>query len=472
MKTTGAIFDLDGTLVDSMWMWRRAFGDVLEDFVIDMTPDFFKKVEAISLFDGCVVCVKEFNLPLTAQELYERFVAHVQYVYTHDIAIIAGAKDFLQELYDAGIPMAIASSTPGRALGTALRAQGIEHYFQALVSTEDVGGADKDKPDVYLEALRRLGTDKASTWVFEDAEFGARTARKAGFPVVALFNGKDGRSIDVMKAHSDIFARDYRELSLTRICDYERMPSGDSPFEKNFEKSFSAERKCFSALIVDGSPAVSSSALIGELAAEASYVVAADRGVAACKEAGVVPDIVCGDFDSINGSLKEETAHWLRKYEVPIIAFPPDKYVTDLSLALDAVAHEAIRRGAPLSLTVTCASGGRLDHELGVIGLLARRFESGGAVRVVEDDVEARILTAKSCDLWKLSCQQGRTLSVIALREETIVSETGMKWDLDAYALPLLSDEGVSNVVQDEHAHIRCEKGVLLAMLLKTGAGA
>ena len=66
MQITGAIFDLDGTLVDSMWMWRRSFGDVLEDLHINMTPDFFKRVEAISLYDGCVACIEEFNLPLSA----------------------------------------------------------------------------------------------------------------------------------------------------------------------------------------------------------------------------------------------------------------------------------------------------------------------------------------------------------------------------------------------------------------------
>ncbi|MBF4807610.1 MAG: HAD family phosphatase, partial [Lancefieldella rimae] len=175
MQITGAIFDLDGTLVDSMWMWRRSFGDVLEDLHINMTPDFFKRVEAISLYDGCVACIEEFNLPLSAEELYEKFLVYVQTVYSHDIESIVGAADFLQELFDAGIPLAIASSTPSRAIHVALEAQGMEKFFKAVVCTEDVGGVDKAKPDVYLEALRRLGTDKAHTWVFEDAEFGVHT---------------------------------------------------------------------------------------------------------------------------------------------------------------------------------------------------------------------------------------------------------------------------------------------------------
>jgi len=184
MQVTGAIFDCDGTLVDSMHVWHNVFGAVLPKYGKTIDSDIFDRVEAVSLIGGCQICVDELDLPITAEALYEEFCAYVTDQYRHHVSIIPGAKEFLQELYDAGIPMAVASSTPVREVRAALAAQGIEHLFKTVVSTEDVGGVDKVEPDVYLEALRRLGTDKATTWVFEAAPFGARTAHKAGFHAV------------------------------------------------------------------------------------------------------------------------------------------------------------------------------------------------------------------------------------------------------------------------------------------------
>ena len=88
-------------------------------------------------------------------------------------------------------------------------------------------------------------------------------------------------------------------------------------------------------------------------------------------------------------------------------------------------------------------------------------------MRIVEDTFEARILSADTYAVWRLSEKdQGRTLSVLPLQEETVITETGMKWDLTSRALPLLSDEGISNVVQTDTAQIHCEKGKALVVLL------
>ena len=243
MQVTGAIFDCDGTLVDSMCVWHNVFGAVLPKYGKTIDSDIFDRVEAVSLIGGCQICVDELDLPITAEALYEEFCAYVTDQYRHHVSIIPGAKEFLQELHDAGIPMAVASSTPVREVRAALAAQGIEHLFKTVVSTEDVGGVDKVEPDVYLEALRRLGTDKATTWVFEDAPFGAQTAQNAGFPVAVLYNDHDGRDPVFMREHSNIFAHTYGELSLLRLQDYERpltaVPSGEKPLE---------------VLIVGGSP--------------------------------------------------------------------------------------------------------------------------------------------------------------------------------------------------------------------------
>ena len=454
MQVTGAIFDCDGTLVDSMCVWHNVFGAVLPKYGKTVDSDIFDRVEAVSLIGGCQICVDELDLPITAEALYEEFCAYVTDQYQHHVSIISGAKEFLQELYDAGIPLAVASSTPVREVRAALAAQGIEHFFKAVVSTEDVGGVDKIEPDVYLEALRRLGTDKATTWVFEDAPFGAQTAQNAGFPVVALYNDHDGRDPVFMREHSNIFAHTYGEMSLLRLQDYERpliaAPSGEKPLE---------------ALIVGGSPEAICATTLSSCVQSADYLIAVDHGADACFAAGVIPQLALGDFDSAS----PETLSWLKEQQVPCMKFNADKYDTDLALALKSAEYEAIRRDSNLSLTVVSTSGGQLDHQLVVLGLLATWAKSGQAeVRVVENDFEMRFLAAGQSDSWQLDASSvGKKISLVALSEECEVSETGMKWNLNHEKFTLLGDDGISNIVEAENACVMCEKGCLLVQLWK-----
>ena len=449
MQVTGAIFDCDGTLVDSMCVWHNVFGAVLPKYGKTVDPDIFDRVEAVSLIGGCQICVDELALPVTAETLYEGFCAYVTDQYQHHVSIIPGAKEFLQELYDAGIPLAVASSTPVREVRAALVAQGIEHLFKTVVSTEDVGGVDKVEPDVYLEALRRLGTDKATTWVFEDAPFGAQTAQKAGFPVVALYNDHDGRDPVFMREHSNIFAHTYGELSLLRLCDYERPLTSASSGEKPLE-----------VLVVGGSPEAVSKTTLSICAQSTDYLIAVDHGADACHAAGVVPQIVLGDFDSAS----PETVTWLKEQQVPCMKFNADKYDTDLALALKSAGHEAIRRNSKLSLTVVSTSGGHLDHQLVVLGLLAAWAKTGKAkVRVVENDFEMRFLAANQIDSWQLDASaMGKKISLVALSEECEVSESGMRWNLNHEKFTLLGDDGISNIVEADGAWVKCEKGCLL----------
>ena len=454
MQVTGAIFDCDGTLVDSMFVWHNVFGAVLSKYGKTVDSDIFDRVEAVSLIGGCQICVDELDLPVTAETLYEEFCAYVTDQYQHHVSIIPGAKEFLQELYDAGIPLAVASSTPVREVRAALAAQGIDHLFKTVVSTEDVGGVDKVEPDVYLEALHRLGTDKASTWVFEDAPFGAQTAQNAGFPVVALYNNHDGRDPIFMQEHSNIFAHTYGELSLLRLQDYERPltiePSGEKPLE---------------VLIVGGSPEVISATTLSSCVQSADYLIAVDRGADICHTAGVIPQLVLGDFDSAS----EETLSWLKEQQVPCMRFNADKYDTDLALALKSAEYEAIRRDSKLSLTVVSTSGGQLDHQLVVLGLLAAWAKEGKAeIRVVENDFEMRFLAAGKSDFWQLNAPAAnKKISLISLSEECEVSEAGMRWNLNHKKFSLLGDDGISNIVEADDACVTCHKGCLLVQLWK-----
>lgn len=216
------------------------------------------------------------------------------------------------------------------------------------------------------------------------------------------------------------------------------------------------------ALIIDGSPEPSSSELVALLAQDADYIVAVDRGAIACRSAGVAPDLFCGDEDSTDA----DTAAWARAHAASTVRLPVEKDATDLAFALDCAAGEARRRGEPLDVCLTCATGGRPDHALGALGLLLAIKETGPVL--IEDGFELAILSPEGCDSWEFAEDEiGRIFSAVALEPGTVISEEGMRWCLEDVELPLLGDRGVSNRIVGKHAKVTCREGALAAFLIK-----
>ena len=447
MSVKGAIFDLDGTIVDSMSMWHDVTVRLLEEQGVNNPEEVFRETEPEPLSVMCRLLHERYGAPDGSETLRLRFLSLVRDAYSHSVDIYPGCREFLRELVDVGVKLCVASSTSEPEVRCALEAQGVEDLFDFVLSADELG-VSKEKPDVYLEALRRLGTPMEATWVFEDSPFGLRSAHRAGFPTVCIFNGHDGRDEALCRAESDIFSHGYVELSLALLEDFFAAP-----------KLTKGELR---ALVVDGSPQVSSAALVSSLAQESDYVIAADRGAEALHEVDIVPDVFCGDFDSVS----EETRVWADASAPLRIAFPSQKYTTDLSSAIECARHEAARRGERLHLSVTCATGGRPDHSLAVLGLLAAHADA--CPRLVEDGFECRMLSPEGTSSWTLGPHAvGSTISVIALAPGSCVSEQGLRWELDHRKLPLLGDEGVSNVVVSADAVIECHAGIAAVFIIE-----
>lgn len=245
-------------------------------------------------------------------------------------------------------------------------------------------------------------------------------------------------------------------------------------------------------LLVAGSPEPSSSSLVSRLASEADQVLAIDRGAEACRAAGVVPDAFCGDADTVSA----ETLDWVRAHAsgVPVSEgtldvdpaddvrerpqihglhgglgiriFPPAKYDTDLSLGFSCARQIAAERREPLDVTVTCASAGRMDHALAVFGVLASNADIAPVLE--EDAFSCRILSPVGRVSWAFDedCV-GSHFSFVALADASLVSETGMRWELDHFRVDALRDRGISNVIDAAGATIECHAGILAAFLIR-----
>lgn len=198
---------------------------------------------------------------------------------------------------------------------------------------------------------------------------------------------------------------------------------------------------------------VASADLLRQLAGECGHIVAVDRGLDALLGAGLGCDVYVGDADTVSdtGRALVDAA---TDFEVE--RHDPYKDYTDLALALDSVR----RRWSGAEVVATCATGGRPDMALSVLGLLAGYEDA--PVWIAENKVVARILRAG--ESWTIEGAEGKTFSIIAIAPNTEVSEHGLEWELNHATLGLLADTGISNVVRST-ATIQVHTGTAIAYL-------
>lgn len=206
-------------------------------------------------------------------------------------------------------------------------------------------------------------------------------------------------------------------------------------------------------LVVCGSPVVASADLLRRLAGECDHVVAVDRGLDALLGAGLGCDVYVGDADTVSdeGRAQVDAAE-----DFEVERHNPYKDYTDLALALDTIRS----RWPGAELYATCATGGRPDMALSVLGLLAGYTDA--PVWIEEHEVTARILHQN--ETWTIKNATGKTFSIIAIAPNTEVSEHGLEWELDHAPLGLLADTGISNVVRGT-AKIQVHTGIAIAYL-------
>ena len=198
-----AIFDMDGTLVDSMVFWKNLASEYLKSKgVTEIPDDILKKIKAMTMTESAAVFVQEFHLEGSPEQVAEEMNAMMDQHYQQDIPLKAGVQNYLEQLHRAGTIMCVASATAEPLMEACLKRLGVAHYFQFLLSCETVG-AGKSKPDVYFASAERLGARLEEIAVYEDALYAARTAKEAGFYVVGVYDDSASGHWDELKALSD-----------------------------------------------------------------------------------------------------------------------------------------------------------------------------------------------------------------------------------------------------------------------------
>lgn len=212
MNITGAIFDFDGTVFDSMHIWKGVKFQFFDRIGLVLTDEDKKDFAKLFLLDAIELAKTRFDLKMTDKELFDEFFTLIKEKYLADTKPKNDIIEFLEKLKAKGVKMGIATATGEPALIAVLEKFNMLHYFQEIYSTYTVG-ASKTEPKVYDVVLNELGTDKETTWIFEDALYAAKTAKKAGYNVVGIYDKSEPEQ-EELKGLVDIYIHNYSELDI------------------------------------------------------------------------------------------------------------------------------------------------------------------------------------------------------------------------------------------------------------------
>lgn len=200
----GAIFDVDGTILDSMPIWDNAGEMYLKNFGKEVKPGLGRIMFSMSMTEGAQYLQEKYELLLSTDEIIDGINRTIKDYYLYQVQLKSGAEQFLQEMKQSGIRMTIATSSDRPVIEKALLRLKILTYFDRIFTCSEVG-AGKMLPDIYLAARNYMQTDISYTWVFEDALYALQTAKKAGFRTVGVYDPSSADQQDQIKEISDIY---------------------------------------------------------------------------------------------------------------------------------------------------------------------------------------------------------------------------------------------------------------------------
>ncbi len=212
INITGAIFDFDGTLFDSMHVWKGYKENFFNYLGIKLTDEDKEAFKGLFLRETFLLAIERFNLDKTYEELLSELFEYIKSRYMVETEPKNDIREFLEKLKAKDIKMGIATATGEPALEAVMKKFDMLHYFSVIYSTYTVG-ASKTEPKVYDVVLSELGTDKDTTWVFEDALYAAKTAKANGYNVVGIYD-KSEPNQEELKALADIYIHNYGELEI------------------------------------------------------------------------------------------------------------------------------------------------------------------------------------------------------------------------------------------------------------------
>lgn len=206
------IFDMDGTLIDSMHYWRDIGREYLErKGVTGDHEELLERVQRMSMLESATCFKEEFDLPGTPRSIEAEMEDMIAGHYLTDIPLKPHAAEYLRMLREEDVWLCVATATPEPLARACLERLGVADCFAFILSCDDVN-ASKERPDIFLECAWRLAAEPEDIAVFEDAYYAARTAKTAGFYVVGVYDPDSDRHWKDMQRICDETILSWEEL--------------------------------------------------------------------------------------------------------------------------------------------------------------------------------------------------------------------------------------------------------------------
>lgn len=207
----GAIFDLDGTLLDSMHIWH----DVDEEFFsrrnLTVTPEYIEVIKNMHLKAAAVYTKEKYGIKESIDEIVEEWLDLCAKGYLNNVDLKDGAFEYLKALHEKGVKIAFATASEKQVCESTLKKHNIFDFFSASAYVSEIN-IGKTEPDIYLLAAERLELNAKDCVVYEDIIEGVRGAKKGGFTVCGVFDKSSESDEKVIRQTADRYIKSFKEL--------------------------------------------------------------------------------------------------------------------------------------------------------------------------------------------------------------------------------------------------------------------
>ena len=415
-----AIFDLDGTVLDSLYVWRQVDERFFGRRGIPVPEEYVREIAGMSFGETVAHTIRRFNLPDAPEAVMAEWMELARDEYAHRVQPVAGAREYLRALRRAGVKLAAATANKRSLFMPCLEHLGIDVLFDTVMTTGDIGDGNKSDGALFLCAAKALGARPERCAVFEDTLEGIRGARAAGMMAYAVRSAAGSHCVCEMDALADGVIDDFRGMRR-----YHEIP---------------ARRRCviFTAWC-EGDPKRAYAPKPGDC------VLCADGGWHVAQAVGVKPDAVVGDFDSSDAPTDE-----------PVERFPVEKDDTDTMLCM--------KKGLALGcddFLIVGGFGGRLDHTLANLQALNYAASLGARAEMCDGLRWATVIRGGSVAVER---RPGK-LSVFALDSVCHgLCIRGAKYNVENVEITSAFPLGMGNDFVEDVVEISVSDGALLVM--------
>lgn len=205
------IFDFDGTIADSSYVWQKVDVDFFANRGMEIPSDYVEAISVMSFYNGAVYTKEKYNLKESVESIMEEWNSQALHEYRDNVVLKPYVKEYLRELKDKGYKIGLATAAHHDFYIPVLERENVIDCFDIFTDTRD-NARDKSFPDIYLLCADKLGSDNTNSVVYEDVIKGIKSSVSAGFNTVAVYDNQPEKQWEILKNTANSHIMSFSEL--------------------------------------------------------------------------------------------------------------------------------------------------------------------------------------------------------------------------------------------------------------------